>query len=1341
MSTDVDREYTRNTTLQLWPINEYFTTSNSGRTATHLQGSDWDTIYLTYPRLLSEGGKYYFEVSVDDLGGGTFCVGVQDGTEDIYTYLGDTSAGWGYMSNGRFYNSGVSYAPDSYVVGDVIGVAIDLDNGYIWWAKNNVWQDSGDPENGTNPSYTNLGTVTQIYPGMSMTGLGADGTIAFFESDGTYDAPAGFYYWGEEPYIAGDIDDPEIGFSEETGANFSLANRGISDGVSFSEVVGGGIYELIESHYFGNNNEGADSPTTTVGSPTLYDEWVTFDGNDGYGYTDHFVEDEVDVKVVFRIEEATDEIDGVRCIWKSGGSSNGIGFGISTDPDGVLSGYHIGAFAVDGGVRSGIAFPVENLLINTWYEAFITKEKITIRMQASPSVGFTRYGTLTPDDGTAPESVGYADTQSPLTGVVASGEYFIGSVASTEVFSEYTMDMPDDLSAPTYTPIEVFDFGSLYDGKAPTRFVSEIGTVSESTDHIEFDGTEGLYAGDDWGDETLLEFVVGFSVDSFSSAATFYKSGGSSNGVGVGIDASGNIGIFGMDDDSLSSITVSSTTLSTGTQYILYATQTEVRIYDAALTELLLRSTGSISIAAGTSYESLGFSQNGSPITAGTGNCDYLDGKLYFFELWLVGQLAFPVLNVEEKELDEDLGFADTIDGEIVTAIEYFSNVIGINDLIVGEKVSSQKEAESGIGFTVVAGVDHIDESTGELDEEIGFNDEIGVHQQTYSIGFSSSVGFNDEPEAYNAVTRIGNISNFGVNDSVDVLKQNNQTQENFGLDDTIGANITEIEGASEDIGFSDEIDGRLTLVNVGQSSFIGFDDSVYGGNPFSPDNEGNIGFNVEAEVSYYPVKGFSDIIGFFGETRNVKQYALGIEEGIGFNVSPIGENAGDLLEKIPANVTYKFYLTLTGANDGLDDYEITRLKTIQFRMKSGSESSYLGITAMYSQAAETEIDARSNGTLVLEMASVYEGLEVLRETLMEVSFSDVRYDLGSSSQSITINGYGTLSYDVDVVYLANAIAKKTTQNGRVNYRFARPNFYLRPGYKVVYGVENFTADEVSFYVGENKFYMDVYFDPSTLSGLNTNEIYRRYSLPTDRKRRFFAKLTGSQDATDDYIFSGIIDIQVRLNFGKKSYASINVLHSQEAQDAIVARPNGDIVIEVIDGVGASLEEFVTVNFNEVSYNLLPSSRTITLVGYKTIQFTSGVIFEPTEVIAKGVDGGGFANITSNVPNLSVTPGFNIVYDGLDFIAGEVYFNFQQFSQQMSIKDTITITTENPSDTELGLTGSVVSNIFYRDNHSESILGIDNFSNVSINDVEEAHHDTCEIGFRGIINAELNPLF
>jgi hypothetical protein len=63
---------------------------------------------------------------------------------DSYSYIGDGGDGGKKRNNG----SSSSYG-DDYAVGDIIGIALDLDNNKIYWSKNGTFQNSGDPTSGS----------------------------------------------------------------------------------------------------------------------------------------------------------------------------------------------------------------------------------------------------------------------------------------------------------------------------------------------------------------------------------------------------------------------------------------------------------------------------------------------------------------------------------------------------------------------------------------------------------------------------------------------------------------------------------------------------------------------------------------------------------------------------------------------------------------------------------------------------------------------------------------------------------------------------------------------------------------------------------------------------------------------------------------------------------------------------------------------------------------------------------------------------------------------------------------------------------------------------------------
>jgi hypothetical protein len=154
-----------------------------------LGDAGWEQIIVTEGKT---SGKWYFEVTCDANVSSYEVAGVQDGTEAFTTYTGDTLNGWGYMANGRFYNSGALTGKSTFVTGDVISVAFDIDTGDIWWAKNGVWEE-GDPAAGTGAPYSNLSGT--IYPAVSLYNLNAALTGIFKEADFNYSIPTGFSAW------------------------------------------------------------------------------------------------------------------------------------------------------------------------------------------------------------------------------------------------------------------------------------------------------------------------------------------------------------------------------------------------------------------------------------------------------------------------------------------------------------------------------------------------------------------------------------------------------------------------------------------------------------------------------------------------------------------------------------------------------------------------------------------------------------------------------------------------------------------------------------------------------------------------------------------------------------------------------------------------------------------------------------------------------------------------------------------------------------------------------------------------------------------------------------------
>ena len=68
------------------------------------------------------------------------------------TWLGSVAYTYAYQGTGTVHQSDTTIATYTTMsVGDIIGVALDLDNNRLYFSKNGTWQGSSDPANGTNP--------------------------------------------------------------------------------------------------------------------------------------------------------------------------------------------------------------------------------------------------------------------------------------------------------------------------------------------------------------------------------------------------------------------------------------------------------------------------------------------------------------------------------------------------------------------------------------------------------------------------------------------------------------------------------------------------------------------------------------------------------------------------------------------------------------------------------------------------------------------------------------------------------------------------------------------------------------------------------------------------------------------------------------------------------------------------------------------------------------------------------------------------------------------------------------------------------------------------------------
>lgn len=161
------------------------TLTNSNLTATGTAGA-WKSVKANAG---VSTGKWYWEITIDAVVTGAM-VGVGNSAASVNNYAGVDTNGWSYGWGGQKWHNAVNTAYGAtWTNGDVISVALDLVAGKIWFAKNGVWQNSGDPAAGTGEAFASVtGPLFPQDSPYSSSGM----TANFGQSAMIYTVPTGF---------------------------------------------------------------------------------------------------------------------------------------------------------------------------------------------------------------------------------------------------------------------------------------------------------------------------------------------------------------------------------------------------------------------------------------------------------------------------------------------------------------------------------------------------------------------------------------------------------------------------------------------------------------------------------------------------------------------------------------------------------------------------------------------------------------------------------------------------------------------------------------------------------------------------------------------------------------------------------------------------------------------------------------------------------------------------------------------------------------------------------------------------------------------------------------------
>ena len=171
LSTDWKTDTPTNNFATLNPLDNFYAQSTFSEgnlkvvTGTTQYSSNTGTIGVST-------GKWYWEVEfdVDNAGNRVSHIGIKSQQDtSIDQGLGTKSTDWGYRGfNGEYYNNATSTAyGNTYVAGDIISIALDLDNNKLYFGKNGTWQNSGVPTSGA----TGTGAISITDPASTIFGF------------------------------------------------------------------------------------------------------------------------------------------------------------------------------------------------------------------------------------------------------------------------------------------------------------------------------------------------------------------------------------------------------------------------------------------------------------------------------------------------------------------------------------------------------------------------------------------------------------------------------------------------------------------------------------------------------------------------------------------------------------------------------------------------------------------------------------------------------------------------------------------------------------------------------------------------------------------------------------------------------------------------------------------------------------------------------------------------------------------------------------------------------------------------------------------------------------------
>ena len=268
--------------------------------------------------------------------------------------------------------------------------------------------------------------------------------------------------------------------------------------------------------------------------------------------------------------------------------------------------------------------------------------------------------------------------------------------------------------------------------------------------------------------------------------------------------------------------------------------------------------------------------------------------------------------------------------------------------------------------------------------------------------------------------------------------------------------NFEEISIAT--IGFQDEVIGMNTSCYTEEGFGFKIKHFGYGGRIDSREYP-VLGLSSEAEAGYEFNRTIPDTIGFQDEMLSGIAFEKIAPDTLGLGDETDVFNWSEWLRQNADRYVSRFYLTLTGDADGVEDLELP-FSSFQATKRSGDYTHLSVVVPGFSQAAA--IAARANGDIKIDLAYLINEVESFREEILNVDLLNIRKDEGAKKRSITLSGQRVVDYYENSVVLTDPTYKYLS-NGKIRYRFLKIDPWVNPEDTVFCRSDSFRVGSVNY--------------------------------------------------------------------------------------------------------------------------------------------------------------------------------------------------------------------------------------------------------------------------------------